>query len=135
MGSLDNLKRGNKATQFSSDRQPKPELISLGHKRKKLLKTISQQLVEGESKEALKSLAEYLGVNIEEIDLETAMHIKQMEKAIKDGDTRAYIAVMDRIEGKPQQKIDHTTQGQPINEKPLTEQEIKNIKSRLNDKL
>lgn len=33
------------------------------------------------------------------------MHLKQIAKAIKDGDTRAYEAVLDRIDGRPTQTI------------------------------
>lgn len=33
------------------------------------------------------------------------MHLKQIAKAVKDGDTRAYEAVLDRIDGRPTQTI------------------------------
>jgi hypothetical protein len=33
------------------------------------------------------------------------MHLKQIAKAMKDGDTRAYEAVFDRIDGRPTQTI------------------------------
>ena len=110
---MSNLKRGNKATQFTSDKQPSGKAKSEGHKRKLLLKEIAEQIVTGDALSDLKPLARYFGVAEDEIDIETLMHIAQMVKGIK-GDTRAYIAVMDRLKGKPEQSIDHTTKKEKI---------------------
>lgn len=107
--SKEDLKKGNKKTQFSKENQPSSEAKSNGHKRKALLKDISQQFISGDSKEALKELAQYLGIDVDNIDLETAMHLKQMERALKNGDTKAYNAIMDRILGKPKQTLDLNT--------------------------
>jgi len=111
---MSNLKKGNKATQFTSDKQPSGKAKSEGHKRKLLLREIAEQLVSGEALNDLNPLARYLGVPQDEIDLETLMHLKQIEKAIKEQDTRAYNAVMDRLKGKPAQSIDHTTKNEKI---------------------
>ena len=56
---------------------------------------------------------------IEQLDL------AQIIKARK-GDTRAYQAIMDRLEGKPQQTTDITSNGEQIN--PLLVQFIKDAK-------
>lgn len=101
----EDLKKGNPKTQFSRENQPSSKAKSEGRKKKYLLKDISKQLLAGDSKSAMEDLARYLGVDVEQIDVETAMHLKQMEKALKDGDTKAYNAVMDRIKGKPVQAI------------------------------
>ena len=95
--------------QFTSDKQPTGAAKSAGKKRKRLLKDIGSQLVQGKSKDALSSLALYLGVEVDQIDIETAMHLKQIELAIKEGDTRAYNAVMDRLNGKPLQQVEDVT--------------------------
>ena len=100
------LKRGNKEKGFTKDNQPSGKAKSDGWKKKALLKEISNQILSGTSKNSLKNLAAFIGVDIEELDVETAMHLKQIEKALKDGDTRAYSAVMDRIKGKPLQAIE-----------------------------
>ena len=109
--------RPNKATQFGKDNQPSPEAKSAGKKRKRILKEIAEQLITGKSKKALESLADYLGIEVDEIDLKLAMHIKMIEKVLKEGDVRAYNSIMDRLEGKPKQAIDHTTKGEKIQDR------------------
>lgn len=105
MSKTKGLKKGNKPTQFSKENQPTPEQKAAGHKRKVLLKQIAKQIVTGGFRKALVPVAEYLGVDPDQIDLETALHLKQMEKALKKGDTFAYNALMDRLKGKPVQAI------------------------------
>lgn len=105
MDKNNNLKKGNKETQFTSDNQPSKEAKIEGKKKKKLFKNIADQLVSGDSKKSLEALAVYLGVSIDELDIETAMHLKLIEKVFKDGDTRAYTAIMDRLKGKPLQEV------------------------------
>lgn len=119
------LKKGNPKTQFTSENQPSNEAKKEGRRKSLLLKDIARQMVSGDSKEALKDLALYLGVEIERIDLETAMHLRQMEKAVKEGDTRAYNAVMDRIKGKPIQAIDLTSDSESI--APISREERDNF--------
>jgi len=92
-------------TQFSTENQPTPEAKSNGKKVKKLIREIAGELLTGGAKENLKVLAVFLGLDIEQIDIETAMHLRQIEKAIKEGDTHAYNAVMDRLKGKAIQAI------------------------------
>tara|TARA_R110002167_G_scaffold81296_2_gene222664 strand:+ start:1561 stop:1932 length:372 start_codon:yes stop_codon:yes gene_type:complete len=104
----EDLNKGNEDTQFTPNNQPSPEAKSKGKRKALLLKDIASKLITGESKTALEDLAKYLGVEVDSIDIETAMHLKQMEKAVKNGDTRAYNAVMDRIKGRPIQAIEVT---------------------------
>ena len=100
------LNKGNESTQFSKSNQPTPEQKSNGHAKKALLKQISEQLLSGDSADDMSVLAKYLGIDVNAIDIETAMHLKQIELAIIEGDTKAYSAVMDRIKGKPLQAIE-----------------------------
>ena len=111
MPKKDNLKNRNK---FTSDRQPSRLNKRMGHKKKLFLKDIAKQIVKGDAVNDLKPIAEYLGITENEIDVETLMHLKQISKAIKKGDTTAYNAVMDRLKGKAAQEIDHTTNGENI---------------------
>ena len=108
------LKDHSNNTRFTSDSQPSGEAKSRGKKKAKLIKDIATQIVKGGVKDALKPLANYLGLEIDQINLETVMHLKQMEKAIKNGDTNAYNAVMNRIAGRAKEFIDHTTNGENI---------------------
>lgn len=107
-------------TKFTSDKQPSRKAKSRGWKRKLLLKDIASQIVKGQALNDLKPLADYLGIEEDKVDVETLMHLSQMSKAIKEQDTRAYNAVMDRLKGKAKQEIDHTTKGESMN-KPLLE--------------
>jgi hypothetical protein len=114
MASGDKFKGKSVPTQFSSTNQPTNRAKREGKKKAKLIKEIASQIVKGGVKKALIPLAEYLGLDPDEINLETVMHLKQMEKAINDGDTNAYNAVMNRIAGKAKEFIDHTTNGENI---------------------
>lgn len=118
MGRTDYLKKGNKEHAFTSENQPSGKAKSMGKKKRLVLKDIASQIVKGEAIKDLKPLAEYMGIQESEIDVETLMHLSQMSRAIKEQDTRAYNAVMDRLKGKPRQEIDHTTNGESMN-KPL----------------
>ncbi|TYP71497.1 hypothetical protein [Aquimarina intermedia] len=106
---------------FSKDNQPTGEAKSLGKKKKALIKDICAQIITGDAKESFQGVADYLGLSIEEIDFETAMHLKQLEKAIKKGDTTAYNAIMDRTKGKPVQAI----QMEDMNIKPIITKRVK----------
>lgn len=56
-----------------------------------------------------------------------AMHLKQIKNAIKDGDTTAYKALMERFEGMPKQTIEgsHTVQQMGRIKKNGKEQQFK----------
>lgn len=114
MGREKNFKGKSKYTQFSSTNQPDPKLISKGHKRGQLIKKIASQIVKGGVREDLIPLAEYLGVDPDKIDLETLLHLTQMHKAIKEGDTSAYNAIMNRILGKPTEFVEIKSKGNSL---------------------
>lgn len=104
MGGYKNIKP-EEGKKFTSENQPSSEAKSEGKKKAIALKAIAGQLLKGGVKDAMKDLATYMGVDVDDIDVETALHLKQMEKALKKSDTSAYNAVMDRIKGKPMQQI------------------------------
>ena len=132
MSKKENLNKGNTETQFTSDNQPSPEAKKKGWQKKRLLKDLADILLQGDKLNEFKKLAKDLGIDLtdEEMTLEVAMSLKQAEKAIQKGDTSAYNSVMDRLKGRPQQAIDHTSKGEKISHQ-LTPQEIK----ALNDEL
>lgn len=45
---------------------------------------------------------------MQEMTMGDALHLMQIFKAASEGDTRAYETLMDRVEGKPAQPIDHS---------------------------
>ena len=110
----DNLRKGNPEHAFTSENQPSNEAKSNGIKKKYLLKDICNQIVGGTAADSLKALSELLGIPVNQIDIETLMHLKQIEIAINTGDTKAYSAVLDRLKGKPMQAIDHSTLGKEV---------------------
>lgn len=99
------------STPFTSENQPSGKAKSEGKRKKRLLKDLAQALVSGDRLEKCKSIAEKVGLDLsdDEFSLEVAMTLKQIEKAIDAGDTQAFNAAMDRLVGKPQQKIDLST--------------------------
>lgn len=97
---------GKDGNTFSKTNQPTGKAKSAGKKKALVLKDICTQIITGQAAQSLQMLAKYLGVEVGQIDIETAMHLKQMEKALQEGDTKAYNAVMDRLKGKPKQEIE-----------------------------
>ena len=70
-----------------------------------MIKTVANQIVSGNGIDDVEELANYLGLQRDKVDIETLMHLMQIQKAIKNKDTNAYEAVMDRINVKSQQSI------------------------------
>lgn len=99
---------------FSKENQPSPEAKSRGKKKAALLRNVAKQLVGPGLKSDLKPIANYLGIEIEDIDLELAMHMMQMKKALKENDTIAYNAVMNRILGKAKEDVTVTSKNNSI---------------------
>ncbi len=62
-------------------------------------------------REALEKIAKSKKMTFEELELE--LHQVGLDKALA-GNDKFYHQVLDRIHGKPQQHVDHTTDGQPI---------------------
>ena len=93
---------------FSKENQPSPKLKSEGHKRKRALKDLADALIMGERLDKCKVIAEKVGIDLKdsEYTLDIAMTLKQIEKAFDEGDTKAYLAAMDRLLGKPTQMIE-----------------------------
>lgn len=108
---------------FSKDYQPSSKAKKEGWKRKKILREISETIIgEGEISDLAKKVASFFGVNANEIDVETLADLKQLEKAIKDGDTKAYNSYKDRLRGRPKQQID--IEGRMRHEQERSEEEI-----------
>lgn len=89
---------------FTSENQPSPEAKSEGMKRhwstKKMLEAVAGKFSDSQTDFA-KLTADYYGVTLEQVTVKMIMDFRQLEKAIKKGDTRAYEAVNDRAFGKP----------------------------------
>ena len=93
---------------FSKQNQPAPKLKSEGHKRKRALKDLADALIMGERLDKCKVIAQKVGIDLKdsEYSLDIAMTLKQIEKAFDEGDTKAYIAAMDRLLGKATQMVE-----------------------------
>lgn len=93
---------------FSKENQPSPKLKSEGHKRKRALKDLADALIMGQRLDKCKLIAEKVGIDLKdsEYTLDIAMTLKQIEKAFDEGDTKAYLAAMDRLLGKPTQMVE-----------------------------
>lgn len=110
---------GNNEAKFNSTNQPSGEAKSKGKQKKRLLKDLANALVSGERLNKCKAIAEKVGLDLitEEYTLEVAMTLKQIELALDDGDTKAFNSAMDRLIGKPTQKIEQKTINKDV--KPL----------------
>lgn len=118
---------------FSSSNQPTGKAKSEGKRKARLLKDILELSFVGPPRGKLKqTAADYLGIPVEEMTVEYLMHFAQIRKAIKDGNTFAYMAVLDRAQGKPKQSTDVTTNGKDINSTPLPPDQYKEILNLLN---
>lgn len=99
---------------FSSDYQPSGEAKSEGRKKafakKRALKELADIAIGGAALEDAQSIAESVGLDFgdDEISLEIYMTLKQISKAITDGDTRAYDSAMNRLKGRVSVDIDQT---------------------------
>lgn len=101
-----NVFKGTDGNTFTKDNQPSGELKSKGKYKASMLRKICSNIVKGETKGIVEQLAVVLDIEVNKVDIETLMHLKQIEKAVKEGDTKAYNAVMDRLNGKPLQALE-----------------------------
>lgn len=99
--------KGDEGVKFTADTQPSPEAKSAGWLKKRTLKELLAMELSGTDKSAAlvrSFVSKYLGVKESEvgneITLEIAMHLRQIEKAIAKGDTRAYEVLNERAYGK-----------------------------------
>lgn len=93
----------NVGKKFSEENQPSPESKSKGWQNKRIIKKIAESVLSGDMKDVAEKIAKTFGLNEDDLDLATLADLKQLEKAIIDGDTKAYTAFMDRLRGKPKQ--------------------------------
>lgn len=91
--------------QFSKENQPSKAVRRKGQYKRKLIKDIAGMAINGDPLDKALATAKQIGVEFEQITVEIAMTLKQIEKAISEGDTSAYNAAMDRLVGKPTQTV------------------------------
>ena len=89
-------------------------------KKKDLKEALELLLLRKPNAEVKAFIKSALGIDAE--SLFDAMHIKQIEKAVKSGDTSAYNAVADRVMGKPKQEIEQVNINKEL---PVTEEDEK----------
>jgi hypothetical protein len=103
-------------TQFTKDRQPSPSAKSEGWAKKRkgaeLAKAIMAINMGGISESpAIKAAAAFFGISENDINVEMLMHFQQARKAIEQGDTHAYDALMRRAYGSPKETIESKSLG------------------------
>jgi len=101
----------NKETQFSKENQPEKN----GRPKGSLsAKTILNKFLSLEQEYENPVTGVFENMSVYEM-----MSLSIIAKA-KDGDLQAYKEILDRLEGKAQQNIDHTTGGESLNQIKLT---------------
>ena len=103
-------------TQFTKDRQPSAEAKRAGWARKRqgaeLARTVLELAFKGLKDHPIKQQAsQYFGIPEKEISVEMMMHFAQARKAIEEGDTSAYDALMRRAYGSPKEVLEANVQG------------------------
>jgi hypothetical protein len=92
---------------FTSEYQPSREAKSKGalkrHAGERLLNAV---VGDGDLKEAAEKMLYALGIEVDEVTVEWLMYLAQIQKAVQQGDTNAFNAVMDRVKGKPKQSLE-----------------------------
>ena len=114
---IERLNSHRHITRFSKDNQPSPEAKRKGHQKKKALRDMGELLASGkvfdeievDGKSMSQLISDMYGVPIEEVSLTVLAGLRQLQKAITDGDTKAFTAFMDRVEGRPKQSIEIET--------------------------
>ena len=119
--SINNLKMGNHGQGFNSRTASEAKVKSDEAKRRK--RTVQENLkllLSAKADEVNRAtLAKIYGIPKDAVDTELVMHHKQVSKAIEEEDTKAYNAVLDRVEGKAPQAIvttDANTKPEELNE-------------------
>jgi len=104
----EDIHKDGEKTQFSKESQPTPEAKSEGWKKRRTLKELADALLNLKGIEKAKETAIAVGMDLsdDEFTLEIVMTLRQIEKALKKGDTPAYNAAMDRMVGKPLASIE-----------------------------
>lgn len=113
------LPKHGKATRFTKDNQPTPEQKAAGHRKKKMIKEISEALVtgkaflqptgqNGQGPSMIQMAADHFGLEPDEINYETLADLVQLHKAIMNRDTRAYRAYKEYLRGRPKQQVELT---------------------------
>ena len=97
----------NTGVKFSSTYQASPEAKSKGLLKRRIFKELMDQpLIKNDQNSKLIELAaSYLQIPEDQITWPDIMHVAQIRKAVRKADTFAYVAVMDRIAGKPASKM------------------------------
>lgn len=103
-------------TQFTKDRQPSSEARRAGWAKKRkgaeLARAILEVAFKGLDNSPVKrEAAEYFGIPEAEINVEMMMHFAQARKAIEQGDSHAYDALMRRACGSPKETPEANLQG------------------------
>lgn len=93
---------------FTKENQPSRESKRLGWAKKNALKDIlnlsTGKIFDGEKKNYRKLAATYLGIPEKDVTIRMVMEFRQIEKAIKDGETSAFNAIFDRAYGRVKQE-------------------------------
>jgi hypothetical protein len=104
---------------FGEQKQPSSEAKKAGWARRnrgiELVKNILSLKFKGAKDSDLrKKIAQYFGVPENDITVEDMMIFRQSEKAIKNADTNAFKAIMERGFGAPKQSIDFGDHGMDV---------------------
>jgi hypothetical protein len=102
-----------KGEKFTKKRQPSPEAKKEGWAKRKrgteLVRLILEMKFIGAKDHPLRqAVADFFGVKENDITNEQILHFRQIQKAVLEGDTTAYKAIIERGYGQPTQTVETT---------------------------
>ena len=91
---------------FKKGHKPNRKAISIGKRKKAMLQMALEAKLTGKLKKEYRAVFEEFGIDPDDMTFEEFLHFKMIFKIVAESDVKAYQAFMDRIKGKPTQKVE-----------------------------
>lgn len=98
---------------FTKDYQPAPKAKSEGWKKRRFSRDLIKEMLNGKFKftdksQVKKNLIQSFGEEVVDLTIGELMTLRQMHKAISEGDHNAYKTLVDQALGNPKQEVNNS---------------------------